>query len=211
MKTLIVTCFVALLAISNVAAQTFDLANALKEKKLVPVGGSRVVSGSDESKHSVSILGTAWLKGVEFTEGTIELDIRGNDQMQATFPGIIFHGVDSSTFDGVYFRPFNFQSADAVRKTHAVQYVSVPQFTWKVLRDTRNGQYEKAVTPAPGPNDWFHAKIVVKGKDINVYVNGSSTPSLTVKKLNDRTSGKFGFMCDGSERPGDFANLVIRK
>jgi hypothetical protein len=210
MKNLIIAGFLAVLCVSNGAAQTFDLAKDLKEKKLIPVRPNKV-SVSDESKHSVSVLGIAWLKDVTFTEGTIELDIRGNDGMQQTFPGIVFHGVDTTTHDVVYFRPFNFQSADPVRKIHAVQYVSHPDFPWNVLRETKNGQYEKAVTPAPGPNDWFHATIVVKGKEINVYMNDSKVPSLTVTKLNDRTTGKIGLWCDGSVRPGEFANLVIRK
>jgi len=209
MKNLIIVTILALATI-NGAAQSFDLSKDLKEKKLIPVRPNKV-SVSDEGKHAVSVLGIAWLDGVTFSEGTIELDIRGNDKLQKTFPGIVFHGVDTVTHDVVYFRPFNFQAADPVRKIHAVQYVSHPDFPWDVLRETKNGQYEKAVTPAPGPNDWFHAKIVVKGKEINVYVNGSTTPSLTVTKLNDRTTGKIGLWCDGSDIPGDFANLVIKK
>ena len=210
MKNLIIACILAAI-VSNAGAQTFDLQEALKAKKLVPTGKSEAVSGSDESRHSISIIGIVWLKDVTFSEGTIELDIRGNDEMQMTFPGIVFHGADSSTYDAIYFRPFNFHSPDPVRKIHAVQYTSMPDFGWKYLRDNKNGQYEKAVTPAPNSNDWFHAKIVVKGKEVNVYVNGSSTPSLTVTKLNDRTTGMFGLMCDANPRKGDFANLVIRK
>ena len=210
MKNLIIVCFLVFLGVSNGLAQTFDLSKDLKEKKLIPVR-PKVVSVSDESRHSVSALGIAWLKDVTFSEGTIEVDIRGNDGMQQTFPGIVFHAVDTITHDVVYFRPFNFQSADPVRKIHAVQYVSHPDYPWNVLRETKNGMYEKAVTPAPGPNDWFHARIVVKGKEINVYMNDSKVPSLTVTKLNDRTTGMIGLWCDGSVRPGDFANLVIRK
>ena|ERR1043165_3161158 len=210
MKNLIISAFIAALVVSNATAQKFDLAKDLKDGKLVPVH-SKLVSVSDESRHSVSVLGIAWLKDVIFTEGTIEVDIRGNDGLQETFPGIVFHAIDTATHDVVYFRPFNFQATDPVRKIHAVQYVSHPDYPWHVLRETRNGQYEKAVTPAPGPNDWFHATIVVKGSDINVYVNNSTTPSLTVKKLNDRSSGKIGLWVDGSKRPGEFANLTIRK
>lgn len=210
MKNLIIATFLTALVVSNAAAQKFDLAKDLKDGKLVPLH-SKLVSVSDESRHAVSVTGIAWLKDVIFTDGTIELDIRGNDGLQQTFPGIVFHAIDTTTHDVVYFRPFNFQAEDPVRKIHAVQYVSHPDFTWKFLRDNKNGQYEKAVTPAPGPNDWFHAKIVVKGKDINVYVNNSTTPSLTVQKLNDRSSGMIGLWCDGSDRPGEFANLVIRK
>ena len=202
--------FLAVLTISNGAAQTFDLVKEFEEKKLVPAGTNKV-SVSDESKHAVSVIGIAWLTDVTFTEGTVEVDIRGNDGLQETFPGILFHGNDTTTHDVVYFRPFNFQASDPVRKIHAVQYVSHPDFPWEVLRETKNGQYEKAVTPAPNPNDWFHAKIVVKGKDINVYVNGSTTPSITVKKLNDRTTGGIALWVNARTRPGEFANLVIRK
>jgi hypothetical protein len=210
MKKLIITCIVATMIISNGMGQTFDLSKALKDKKIT-VYHEKKVSVSDETRHSISLTGTiVWLNDVTFTEGTIEIDLKGNDGQQQTFPGVIFHGVDSVTYDGVYFRPFNFQSADPVRKIHAVQYISQPDYPWHLTREKMNGIYEKAVTPAPGPNDWFHAKIVVKGKEINVYVNGSTTPSLTVTKLNDRTTGMFGLMCDGN-RPGDFANLVIKK
>jgi len=48
------------------------------------------------------------VKGVEFSNGTIELDIRGKDLFQQSFVGIAFHGVDNETYDGIYFRPFNF-------------------------------------------------------------------------------------------------------
>lgn len=210
MKNLFITSILAIMIISNGVGQSFDLSKALKDKKIV-VYKEKQVSVSDETRHSINLTGTiVWLKDVTFSEGTIEIDLKGNDGMQQTFPGVIFHGVDTATYDGVYFRPFNFQSADPVRKIHAVQYISQPDYPWHLTREKMNGIYEKAVTPAPGPNDWFHATIVVKGKEINVYVNGSTTPSLTVTKLNDRTTGMFGLMCDGS-RPGEFANLVIKK
>jgi hypothetical protein len=195
--------------ISNVAGQSFDLVKALKDKKMEV--HKEKVSISDETRHSIHFNGAViYFKDVTFSEGTIEIDLKGNEKMQQTFPGVVFHGVDTVTYDAVYFRPFNFQSADPVRKIHAVQYISQPEYPWPVTREKMNGIYEKAVTPAPGPNDWFHAKIVVKGKEINVYVNGSTTPSLTVTKLNDRTTGRIGLMCDGSI-PGEFANLVITK
>ena len=213
MKNLILVCFlITSLMVSNAFAQQVDLVKALKDKKLVPRANTQVeVSASDHGKQAISVNGIVWLKEIDFKEGTIEIDIRGNDILQGTFPGVIFHAVDSITFDAVYFRPFNFQATDPVRKIHAVQYVSPPQYTWSFLRETKNGIYEKAVTPAPGANDWFHAMIVVKGKEINVYVNDSKTPSLTVTKLNDRTTGRFGLISDDGQKPGEFANLVVRK
>ncbi len=154
--------------------------------------------------------GVAWLQGAEFSNGTVEVDIRGKDILQQSFVGIAFHGVDSKTFDAVYFRPFNFHSTDSVRRIHAVQYVSHPNFTWKKLRDNNNGQYEKAVLSPPNANDWFHAKIVIDYPQVTVFVNGSLEPSLTVDQLSDRKKGKIGFWV-GDDSDGDFANLQITK
>lgn len=152
--------------------------------------------------------GIAWLKEFEFSNGTIELDIRGKDVFQQSFVGVAFHGVDNETLDAIYFRPFNFQSTDPVRKIHAVQYISQPDFSWTVLREKYSGKYEKAVTPAPDGNEWFHAMIVVRYPRVTVYVNGNSEPSLSIDKLNDRKTGKIGLWV-GNNSGGDFANLQI--
>jgi hypothetical protein len=186
----------------------FDLQQLYKENKLV-TQGQKITPIMDNGKPGISMNGIVWLKGITFSEGTIEIDLRGKDVLQKSFIGIAFHGVDTVTHDVIYFRPFNFLSTDPVRKIHAVQYVSHPDFPWDRLREEKNGQYEKAVNPAPSPQDWFHARIVVKGEQISVYVNNSSTASLTVNKLNGRTNGMIGIWNEGLD--GDFANLVIKK
>jgi hypothetical protein len=189
-------------------SRTFDLQQLFKENKLITYG-QKIIPITDSGKNAISQTGIAWLKDVTFSEGTIEVDLRGRDELQKSFIGIVFHATDTSAYDIVYFRPFNFQNADPVRKIHAVQYATHPEFPWFRLREEKNGIYEKAVTPAPSPKDWFHAKIVIKGTEINVYVNDSPTPSLTVQKLNTRTSGKIGISNEGLD--GEFANLTIKK
>src|SRR6202035_5510356 len=78
--------------------------------------------------------GIAWITGQEFTYGVIELDVKGKDPFQQSFVGIAFHGLNDSTYEAIYFRHFNFQSTDAVRKAHAVQYIADPQYDWPKLR-----------------------------------------------------------------------------
>ena len=191
------------------AGQSYDLQKLHKEKKLDTFGAT--VTPISE-KQGVSSDGIAWLKGVTFSTGSIDIDLRGKDVLQKSFIGIAFHGIDTGTYDAIYFRPFNFNSPDPVRKIHAVQYISQPVHTWHKLREEKNGIYEKAVTPAPAASDWFHARIVIESTTISVYVNNSSTPSLVVEKLNDRKSGLIGIWTDsGPSLPGDFANLVIKK
>ena len=189
-------------------AQSINLQQLLKEKKLITYD-QHVIPLTDGGKKGLSVERIVWLKDVTFSNGTVEVDLRGKDEFQKSFLGIAFHGVDTVTYDAVYFRPFNFRAEDPVRKIHAVQYVSEPDFPWHKLRDEKNGIYEKAVNPAPLGSDWFHARIEIKDREIVVYVNHSTTPSLTVAKLNDRTSGMIGLMNVGLN--GDFANLVIKK
>lgn len=210
-QTIFFQTFILIFAASIICygqKKSFDLQQLLKENKLI-TNNKKVVPLTDANKKAISLTGVAWIKDISFSTGTIEVDLRGKDVMQQSFLGIAFHGVDTTTMDVVYFRPFNFRSADPVRKIHAVQYVSHPDFPWHKLREEKNGIYEKAVSPAPAATEWFHAKIEVGEKEIKVYVNNNSTPSLTVEKLNARKDGLIGLWNEGL--PGDFANLVITK
>jgi hypothetical protein len=125
-----------------------------------------------------------------------------------SFVGIAFHGVDETTFDAIYFRPFNFRSEDPTRRAHAVQYISTPEFGWAVLRGKYPGKYEQPVQPPPDPDGWFHASVVLDYPVVSVYVNNSDQPSLVVRQLNETKSGWVGlFVGEGSD--GRFANLKI--
>src|SRR5262245_36819943 len=78
--------------------------------------------------------GVAWLKGIDFSNGIIEFDVRGEDVKQHSFVGIAFHGKDDSTFEAIYLRPFQFRAPDEMLRNRSVQYISLPEFTWRILR-----------------------------------------------------------------------------
>jgi hypothetical protein len=154
--------------------------------------------------------GIIWLDNVNFAEGTLECDIVGKSAPPGSnFPGLVFHRADDSTYDCVYFRPFNFRAGNPENASHAVQYVSPPQWTWQKLRTEKTGQYEKPITPAPDGDSWFRAKIVVEGRTVSVFVNDAAKPSLVVEKLNDRTGGKIGISGGDAGEGAHFANLKI--
>jgi hypothetical protein len=152
--------------------------------------------------------GVAYLEGVEFTDGAIEIDIKGKDVQQQSFVGVVFHGLDEKTYDGVYFRPFNFKTEDQARRIRAVQYISHPTYTWQKLRTEQPGKYEKPVSSVPDPNDWFHARIVVASPKVSVFVNDAKEPCLVVDQLSDRKKGLVGLWV-GNTSGGDFANFKI--
>jgi len=152
--------------------------------------------------------GVAWINGLTFTNGIIELDIHGKNVDQRSFLGVAFHPADAKTLDAVYFRPFNFLTADSVHRIHMVQYVSHPQYPWFVLRDKFNAQYEKEITSPPDPDQWFHVRIEVQYPQITVFIDGRKTPCLSVKQLNECKSGKLGLWV-GNGSDGAFANLKV--
>jgi hypothetical protein len=152
--------------------------------------------------------GGAWLENIEFNNGIIEADIKGTDVQGRSFVGIAFRGVNDTTYDAIYFRPFNFNSIDSVRKGHCVQYISHPDYPWYRLRNDFPEKYENAVNPVPDPDSFFHAKIIIEKPKISVYVNYSDDPCLVVQELTNRNGGWIGLWM-GSNSDGTFANLKI--
>ncbi|MFT7160870.1 MAG: hypothetical protein ACI9GZ_002050 [Bacteroidia bacterium] len=152
--------------------------------------------------------GKLWLKDYIFSNGTIELDIKGKDERGKSFVGIAFHANGNETFDGVYFRPFNFKSPE--RSAYSVQYISMPDNDWSALRKEFLGKYENKISPAPEPDQWFHAKIIVDYPSVKVYVNGAQKASLEVVQMSDQKEGKLGLWV-GNGSDGWFKNIVVRK
>jgi len=148
-----------------------------------------------------------WLDGFEFNEGTIEFDAKGKSEPpQGSFIGVMFRTVDEATYDAVYFRPFNFRATNETSKSHAVQYVSSPEWSWERLRAEKTGQYEKPLEPAPDGDLWFHTRIVLEGRQVSVFVNNAAEPALQVTELNERSGGSVGIWCYGY---GVIANLQV--
>ena len=152
--------------------------------------------------------GLAWITDVEFSKGTIELEVKGKGQPGQSFVGIAFHGQDNETFDAVYLRPFNFRAVEAEHRSHSIQYVSLPQHDWSELRKSHPGKYESGLIPAPAPESWVRLKLMVEDKSISAFVNGQTKPALSVEFLDDRHTGKLGLWV-GNRSDGWFRNLKI--
>ena len=189
-----------------------DLAG-LADNKGLTVFNRTATSFKDESKKGVRLSesagdGVAYLQGVEFANGTIEFDVKGKDVQQQSFVGMAFHGVDGTTYDAIYFRPFNFRTDDQARRVRAVQYVSHPANPWQKLRAEHPGKYQKGIDPPPDPNGWFHVRVVVASPTVSVFVGDAKEPSLVVDQLSDRKKGLVGLWV-GNTSGGDFANVKI--
>lgn len=192
--------------------QTLNFADLFKKGKITAIN-REMKSVTENGKNFIQLAddkeeGLVWLPTKSFKIGKITVKMRGKDVLQRSFIGIAFHGLNDSIYDAVYCRPFNFFAKDSVRKIHAIQYISHPYFTWKRLRQERNGIFEKAIINPPNPNDWFTMTIVLNKKSVKAFINQDSKPSLVIDKLNDRSNGKLGiFVGDGAG--GDFEQIII--
>jgi Domain of Unknown Function (DUF1080) len=197
---------------SSFAQDAIDLHATMKAGNIEVHG--RKLNLIDEPGHAGIQLSTdygeglAWLKGIEFSNGVIEFDVRGVNVEGHSFVGIAFHGANDSTFDAIYLRPFQFRKADATAHSHSIQYISLPQHTWRVLRAASPGVYEGAVDPSIDPNGWVHVRVVVDGETITVFINEAKEPSLVVKKVTKLHTGRVGFYVADTSG-GEFANIRI--
>ena len=211
-QVLVISTFVCAVGLCAAASEVAGQQQAIEPEGL-KVFNRSVSSLSDGARKGVRLSehagdGVAYLQGVEFTNGTIELDVRGKDVPQQSFVGVAFHGVDGTTYDAIYFRPFNFRAEDPARRGHAVQYIAQPIYPWQKLRAEQPGKYERAIDPVPDPNAWFHVRVVVTSPKVSVFVDDAKEPSLVIDQLSNRKKGLVGLWV-GNNSGGDFANLKI--
>jgi hypothetical protein len=148
-----------------------------KAVHLMPLPGHEMTDGSV----------FAILKGSDFKDGAIEVDLAGAprpgaDPSMKGFIGIAFrvqpHAAASEMF---YLRPSNGRAPEQLTRNHSAQYVSEPEFTWQRLRQETPGKYESYVDLEPGV--WTKIRIEVTGTKARLYVNGASQPCLVVNDL----------------------------
>lgn len=216
---LLISLFAFVLSPRPVAEARDDVTKP-KLKKIVEGKGWKVINRTastlkEKDKKGVRFdekegAGFAWLDSLVFRNGTIEFDVRGRNVLQKSFVGVAFQAADENNYDLVYFRPFNFRSDDPARRSHSVQYMAAPDHDWRKLRAQFPGKYENSIESTPDPDGWFHARIVVDGKKVNVFVDNAAKPVLEVEKLTESREGKIGLWL-GDESDGQFANLKITR
>jgi 3-keto-disaccharide hydrolase len=151
----------------------------------------------------------------DLKDGVIEADVASVPRAGATetargFVGIAFRiQPDASKFECIYLRPTNGRADDQLRRNHATQYISSPDFPWQKLRQENPGVYESYVDLVPG--EWTHMKIELTGTKARLYVNGAAEPVLIVNdlKLGPDARGRIALWA-GSETEAWFSNVTVR-
>jgi len=144
----LILLFLSCVLIANAQQIThYNLVDLLHQNKLDTGLNQQTHVTDSTQKQAISTKGVVWLKDVTFKDGTIDVDLRGKDVFLQSFLGIAFHAKDTTTYDIIYFRPFRFHSADIPTRKWSVQYMSLPNYDYTVLRKAHPGVYENDVTP----------------------------------------------------------------
>lgn len=156
----------------------------------------------------------AVVKGSEFGNGTIEVEVSGQPAPGAQDGARGFVGIawrlqdDRKTYDCFYLRPTNGRAEDQERRNHTVQYISHPEWTWYKFRSETPSRYETYADIVPG--QWIKVKITVDGDKARIYLNGAEQPTLLVNdvKSGANGTGKVALWLVGST-VAHFRNLKI--
>jgi len=152
--------------------------------------------------------GIAILKNVKFESGTISIDFQGEDIAGKSFAGLAFNIQNDSTYEAVYFRPFNFKSSEKIRREHGIQYIYHPEFSWRKLRTEREGVFEAEFINPPNPNDWFSIELTINPTMVIVKDKSSGKILMEIDRLTKPVSNSIG-LWTGHNSKGSFRNLKI--
>lgn len=156
------------------------------------------------------------ISDVAFTNGTIEVKVlsrllKNAPETARGFIGVAFRiNETNSSFESVYIRPTNGRADDQIRRNHAIQYFSYPDYKFDRLRKEAPERYESYADMTL--NEWITMRIVVNGQEAKLYLNDTKQPALLVKDLKHgvgaTTAGGIGLWVDvGTE--GYFADLKV--
>ena len=133
--------------------------------------------------------------------------MKGKDVQGASFVGVAFHGIDGTTYDAIYFRPFNFKT-----KTRHVSFAPCNTSPIPHIHGRSCELNSPARTKSPSTRAGSEQLVPCPGScrepEGSVFVGEGKEPCLTVNQLSDRKKGLVGIWV-GNTSGGDFANFTI--
>jgi len=140
--------------------------------------------------------------GLDFGDGTIEFDLAPTEA--GDFAAITFRRAHFTNHENIYLRLR--RSGDYMAMQYAPRVNG--SSTWQLYR-------EFAVETTWPRDQWTHVRVEIRGSVLEVFVGKATTPTLTVPRLrNGTTGGEIGFWARVNDRPMEWAariaNLQIR-
>lgn len=145
-----------------------------------------------------AMIGFAYLDGVDFKDGVIEVDIYCEDRTRS-YPGIVFRMQSLNDYERFYLRPHRSPLyPDALQYTPVFNRIA----GWQLY------QGEGATAAADIPTEeWVHVRLEVSGTQARVFLGDEGRPSLEIHDLkHGLTSGAVGLF-GPPDRSAYFSNF----
>jgi hypothetical protein len=140
--------------------------------------------------------GIATVKDSQFTDGIIEFDVAFSNER--AFIGAFWRMQDPDNFEEFYVRPHQSGNPDA----NQYQPLFNGMAAWQLYHGEGYGAPVKY-----NFNQWNHIKLVISGKQTDVYINNMDVPALFVSdQKREIKSGKVGLSV-GNFAPGYYSNF----
>lgn len=124
------------------------------------------------------LLGSAYLKDLEFQDGVIEVDMWFSHER--SYPGIMFRIQTPGSFENLYIRPHRSKFyPDAIQYTPSINGIR----GWQLY----SGQGYTASYDFPF-DEWVHFRLEVSGDQALLFINDSGDPALVIHHLQHGTS-----------------------
>jgi hypothetical protein len=118
--------------------------------------------------------GLAWLEGLRFSTGKIDLNIAATPQDA----GIAFHIQNEREFEAVCFHIGDEARDESESQRVVVRYLST--YAGRNLR--REAQFD---LPYSRSGEWFKARLSISKEVVAVFINGANLPTLSVRASED--------------------------
>ncbi|MGB5818803.1 MAG: hypothetical protein WBG90_04905 [Saonia sp.] len=144
----------------------------------------------DSKKQSIALANALNVKNFR-----VEMDIAG-----AVMSGLGFRVADEHNYQFIYFRPGFGGTQEAIQYipiyNSALSWVFYNYPTYETTADIKS-------------LEWFHAAIEVRGNNLKVFVNNSTTPQMDITLLDTATSGG-NFLLRSMFGPSYFSNITYK-
>jgi len=159
--------------------------------------GAQVVQHLDRK----ALMGSAYLKDVDFQNGVIEVDIATNGR--TSYPGLIFRRQSNENYESFYLRPHR-----SNLYPDALQYT--PVFNGLAGWQLYHGDGFTAGGNIPRDR-WFHIRMEIMGKQARVFIDEAEQPALIIDDLKHGLSrGTIGVM-GPADKTSYFSNFRYTK
>jgi sugar lactone lactonase YvrE len=150
-----------------------------------------------------SLVGFAYLDGVAFTNGVIEVDVSVPDRDARSYPGIVFRVQSERDYERLYLRPHRTPLyPDAIQYTPVMNGIA----GWQLY--SGEGFTAAALIES---GEWIHLRLEVDGERARLFMGDGGDPALVIDHLRHGTStGSVGVMgpTDGT---AFFSNFTYRE